>query len=77
MRKKRAAAMEALVQRCRSDADVPLRLDTLHGDAVHLKLNHRLPLEPGGGGGTRTQSVSRHMVQSGQFDAARRLRNAR
>lgn len=30
-----------------------------------------------GGGGTRTQSVSRHMVQSGQFDAARRLRNAR
>lgn len=41
--------MEALVQRCRSDADVPLRLDTLHGDAVHLKLNHRLPLEPGGG----------------------------
>ena len=37
------------MQRCRSDADVPLRLDTLHGDAVHLKLNHRLPLEPGGG----------------------------
>ncbi|TNN51621.1 hypothetical protein EYF80_038197 [Liparis tanakae] len=28
-------------------------------------------------GGGRTQSVSRHMVQSGQFDAARRLRNAR
>lgn len=26
---------------------------------------------------TRTQSVSRHMVQSGQFDVARRLRNAR
>lgn len=50
MRKNRAAAMEALVQRCRSDADVPLRLDTLHGEAVHLKLNRLLPLEPRRGG---------------------------
>lgn len=58
-------------------------LDTLHGQPLHLKLNQLLRLEPRGGGverrgvNTRTQSVSRHMVQSGQFDAARRLRNAR
>lgn len=54
--------------------------DTLHVEAADLKLNQLLSIraqEGGGGGWTRTQSVSRHMVQSGQFDAARRLRNAR
>lgn len=60
VRKNRAAAMEALVQRCRSDADVPLRLDTLHGEAVHLKLNRLLPLEPRRGENQNSISVTSH-----------------
>lgn len=60
MRKNRAAAMEALVQRCRSDADVPLRLDILHGEAVHLKLNRLLPLEPRRGENQNSISVTSH-----------------
>lgn len=80
MARKNGEPTKALLQSYRVAAGLPTspppQLDTLHGEPVHLKLHRLLPSSQKGGGG-RTQSVSRHMVQSGQFDAARRLRNAR